>query len=48
MKVIKRNGTIVDFDKNRIINAIQKANEGHGVIISYVMLPSFFFFLLCL
>lgn len=27
MKVIKRNGTIVDFDKNRIINAIQKANE---------------------
>ena len=27
MKVIKRNGTIVDFDKKRIINAIQKANE---------------------
>lgn len=27
MKVIKRNGTIVDFDKKRIVNAIQKANE---------------------
>ena len=25
-KIIKRDGTIVDFDKNRIINAITKAN----------------------
>ena len=25
MRVLKRNNTIVDFDKNRIINAISKA-----------------------
>ena len=27
MKVIKRDGTTVDFDRSKIIRAIQKANE---------------------
>ena len=27
MKVIKRNGTEVDFDKSKIINAIKKARK---------------------
>lgn len=27
MKIIKRNGTIVDFDRNKIINALNKANK---------------------
>ena len=27
MQIIKRNGQIVDFDQNKIINAIQKANQ---------------------
>ena len=27
MKVIKRDGTTVDFDRSKIIHAIQKANE---------------------
>ena len=26
MKVVKRNGTIVDFDRAKIVNAIEKAN----------------------
>ena len=27
MQVVKRNGTIVDFDQSKIINAISKANN---------------------
>ena len=27
MKIIKRSGQEVDFDKNKIINAIEKANK---------------------
>ena len=27
MKVIKRNGEIVDYDRNKIVNAIKKANN---------------------
>ena len=30
MKVIKRDGTTVDFDRSKIIRAIQKANEAVG------------------
>ena len=28
MKVIKRDGRLVDYDRNKIFVAIQKANEG--------------------
>ena len=28
MKVIKRDGTTVDFDRSKIVVAIQKANDG--------------------
>ena len=37
MKVIKRNGTLVDFDKNKIYEAIMKAmKNGSGIIKEHI------------